>query len=92
MEGDRRNDGMGEPLAGTVRTMMVGPANGERRSDTALAAGQLEPVTDEDHDWLESDLSQLSAYEPYDWGETDPAAGLPIVYLRQGGFIVEGKA
>lgn len=45
----------------------------------------------EDRDWLESDLSHLSEFEPYDWGDVDPeTTGQPIRYEQGVGFVVEG--
>jgi hypothetical protein len=39
--------------------------------------------------WLDSDLSRLGDYEPYDWGDTDPETmGKPISYKAGQGFIV----
>ncbi len=35
-------------------------------------------MTAEDRAWLESDLPDLAAYEPYDWGENGPPAGKPV--------------
>jgi hypothetical protein len=45
----------------------------------------------EDQAWMNSDLSRLSEFEPYDWGEMDPAtAGHPIVYEQVRGFVIVG--
>jgi hypothetical protein len=39
--------------------------------------------------WLDSDLSRLGDYEPYDWGDTDPeSVGKPISYEPGQGFMV----
>jgi hypothetical protein len=39
--------------------------------------------------WLDSDLSRLGEYEPYDWGDTDPeSVGKPISYVAGQGFTV----
>jgi hypothetical protein len=39
--------------------------------------------------WLDSDLSRLGEYEPYDWGDIDPETrGKPISYKAGQGFIV----
>jgi hypothetical protein len=44
-----------------------------------------------DQNWLESDLSRLDEYEPYDWGDLDPLTlGKPIKYVPDRGFVVEG--
>lgn len=44
-----------------------------------------------DKDWLDSDLSRLEDYEPYDWGETDPLTlGKPVQYVPNIGLVVKG--
>lgn len=45
-------------------------------------------MTAEDRAWLESDLSNLAAYEPYDWGENGPPAGKPVLYEPGRGPVV----
>lgn len=48
-------------------------------------------MSQEDRDWIESDLSHLSELEPYDWGDIEPqTTGKPIHYEPGVGFIVEG--
>lgn len=37
--------------------------------------------TQEDTDWLESDLSGLNNYEPYEWQEGELQEGLPIKFI-----------
>ncbi|AKE63253.1 MAG: hypothetical protein EWV49_16375 [Microcystis aeruginosa Ma_QC_Ch_20071001_S25] len=42
-------------------------------------------------DWLDSELSRLEDYEPYDWGEIDPLMlGKPVQYVSSIGLVVEG--
>jgi hypothetical protein len=49
-----------------------------------------EKTADRD-DWLDSDLSRLEDYEPYDWGEIDPLMlGKPVQYVSSIGLVVEG--
>lgn len=44
-----------------------------------------------DRNWLESELSRLDEYEPYDWGDVDPLTlGKPVKYIPHKGFMVEG--
>lgn len=44
-----------------------------------------------ERDWLDSDLSRLEEYEPYDWGEIDPLTlGKPVQYVPSIGLVVEG--
>lgn len=41
-------------------------------------------------DWLESDLSRLEEYEPYEWGELDPLTlGKAVQYIPGIGLVVE---
>lgn len=43
--------------------------------------------------WMDSDLSRLGEYEPYDWGDTDPETlGKPIYYSPGKGFMVDDDA
>jgi hypothetical protein len=55
---------------------------------------QLKRTTEmdaEDRAWMDSDLSRLGKFEPYDWGELDPAtAGHPIVFEEGRGFVIVG--
>lgn len=41
----------------------------------------------EDADWLESDLSNLENYEPYDWQEGELQEGLPVKFVPETGKI-----
>jgi hypothetical protein len=49
-----------------------------------------EPMTAEDHAWLDADLSHLGEFEPYDWGEAGPPPGQPLRYLPGVGIVVDG--
>ena len=45
-----------------------------------------------DRDWLDSNLSRLEDYEPYDWGEIDPLTlGKPVKYIPNIGLVVKGS-
>lgn len=47
-------------------------------------------LSNNQQDWLNSDISCLEAYEPYDWGEVDPLTlGKPITYDPNMGYVVE---
>ncbi|UFP94677.1 hypothetical protein [Gloeobacter morelensis] len=76
----------GEPWIGGL---MAKIARGELLvvpAPPALPDGVLaprQPSSDEDRAWLESDLSGLGRYEPYDWGDVDP--------LSLGSAVVEGQ-
>jgi DNA-binding XRE family transcriptional regulator len=50
-----------------------------------------EPMTPEDRAWLETDLSRLSDFEPYDWGPEGPPAGQPIRYVPGLGAVIDGE-
>ncbi|MFM7602165.1 MAG: hypothetical protein ACKO7R_13365 [Pseudanabaena sp.] len=43
--------------------------------------------TQEDTDWLESDLSGLDSYEPYEWQEGELQEGLPVKFVAETGKI-----
>ncbi|GBO56369.1 hypothetical protein APA_4705 [Pseudanabaena sp. lw0831] len=45
------------------------------------------PRTQEDADWLESDLSGLDSYEPYEWQEGELQEGLPVQFIAETGKI-----
>jgi hypothetical protein len=42
----------------------------------------------EDLAWLNSDLSNLGAYEPYEWAEGELEEGKPITYVPGKGFVI----
>lgn len=45
---------------------------------------------EEDKIWMNSDLSRLGEFEPYDFGEINPASlGQPVYYQADGSFTVE---
>ncbi len=41
------------------------------------------PRTQEDTDWLESDLSDLDNYDPYEWQEAELQEGLPVKFIAE---------
>lgn len=43
--------------------------------------------TTEDAAWLDSDLSHLGSYEPYDWQPGELEAGLPVKYIPGKGLL-----
>jgi hypothetical protein len=45
------------------------------------------PRDQEDTDWLESDLSGLDNYEPYEWQEGELQEGLPVKFIAETGKI-----
>jgi len=46
--------------------------------------------TQEDIDWLESDLSSLDNYEPYEWQEGELEEGIPVKFIAETGEIKIG--
>ncbi|WP_434684586.1 hypothetical protein [Pseudanabaena minima] len=46
--------------------------------------------TQEDTDWLESNLSSLDNYEPYEWKEGELQEGLPVKFISETGKIEIG--
>lgn len=53
--------------------------------DTALAENSPNA---EDLAWLNSDLSSLGAYAPYEWAEGELEEGKPITYVPGKGFVI----
>jgi hypothetical protein len=48
------------------------------------------PPNQEDQDWLESELSSLDSYEPYEWQEGELQEGQPIKFIAETGKIEIG--
>ena len=48
------------------------------------------PRTQEDQDWLESELSGLDNYEPYEWQQGELQEGQPIKFIAETGKIEIG--
>jgi hypothetical protein len=48
------------------------------------------PRTQEDQDWLESELSGLDNYEPYEWQQGELQEGQPIKFIAETGKIKIG--
>ncbi|MDP5339101.1 MAG: hypothetical protein NWQ28_11075 [Nodularia sp. (in: cyanobacteria)] len=46
--------------------------------------------TQEDTDWLKSDLSGLENYEPYEWQEGELQEGIPVKFIAETGKIQIG--
>lgn len=45
-------------------------------------------MTAEDRAWLDADLSDLSSYGPFDWGEAGPPRGKPVKYVPGVGLVI----
>ncbi len=61
----------------------------EWRKDN-LQESQLSEELDEESDtgWLETDLSNLGSYEPYDWQPGELEKGLPVKYVPEMGVVI----
>ncbi|MFN6515215.1 MAG: DUF2281 domain-containing protein [Nostoc sp. CreGUA01] len=61
----------------------------EWRKDN-LQESQLSEELDEESDtgWLETDLSNLGSYEPYDWQPGELEKGLPVKYIPEMGVVI----
>ena len=46
--------------------------------------------TQEDQNWLESELSSLDSYEPYEWQQGELQEGQPIKFIVETGKIEIG--
>ncbi|MFH7244295.1 MAG: hypothetical protein ACHWZW_15770 [Spirulina sp.] len=44
---------------------------------------------EEDSAWLNADLSNLGAYEPYEWAEGELEEGKPVKYIPGKGLVIE---
>ena len=52
-----------------------------------LVRPQTNPQTQQDRDWLESDLSSLESYDAYEWQEGELEEGLPVKFVAETGNI-----
>jgi hypothetical protein len=58
----------------------------------ALAGqGAQQEMTQEDLDWVDSNLSDFAKLEAYDWGAEGLPKGKPITYMLGEGFKVMGE-
>ena len=79
---------------GKLRGLKVGRLWRISESDlSAFVASSRSPSDiDLNRVWLESDLSNLDKFEPYDWGPKGPPVGLPVNYIAGEGLMVEDRA
>jgi hypothetical protein len=54
-------------------------------------ASEPEPLDDESKAWLESDLSRLGEFDPYEWEEGELDEGEPVHYDPGKGLLVKGE-
>ena len=52
-----------------------------------LVRPQTNSQTQQDRDWLESDLSSLESYDAYEWQEGELEEGLPVKFVAETGNI-----
>jgi len=52
-----------------------------------LVRPQTNSQTQQDRDWLESDLSGLESYDAYEWQEGELEEGLPVKFVAETGNI-----
>lgn len=61
-----------------------------RKENIRIESTSVDEKTDLEQDaaWLETDLSNLGEYEPYEWQEGEPNLGIPIEIDLDRGIIV----
>lgn len=62
----------------------------EALSRESKRVAEYAPDNDEDRAWLDSDLSGLGQFEPYEWGEGELEGGRAVRYEPGVGVVVEG--
>ncbi|WP_334783245.1 DUF2281 domain-containing protein [Nostoc sp.] len=60
----------------------------ENRQESQLSIVNEELDEESDAGWLESDLSNLGSYEPYDWQPGELDKGLPVKYVPGMGVVI----
>ncbi|MEH2007827.1 DUF2281 domain-containing protein [Nostoc sp.] len=60
----------------------------ENRQESRLSLVSEELEEESDIGWLESDLSNLGSYEPYDWQPGELDQGLPVKYVLGMGVVI----
>ena len=58
-----------------------------KKSQSSVAVNNLQEK--QDIAWLESDLSNLESYGPYDWQPGELDDGLPVQYIPDVGVVVK---
>ncbi|MEH2390963.1 MAG: DUF2281 domain-containing protein [Nostoc sp.] len=62
----------------------------ENRQESQLSVVSEELDEESDAGWLETDLSNLGSYEPYDWQPGELEKGLPVKYF-EGVLVVQSE-
>lgn len=81
---DRLPDSLIKPVFDFVDFLLWRQKAGSE--DTALTE---DGPNAEDLAWLNSDLSSLGAYEPYEWAEGELEEGKPVRYVPGKGLVIE---
>lgn len=77
-----------ERLHQLIEELSPGALEAVERLLEDLRAGERGEMTAEDRAWLESDLSHLGEFEPYDWGEEGPPPVKPVKYVPGRGLVL----
>ncbi|MBX9255304.1 DUF2281 domain-containing protein [Desmonostoc muscorum CCALA 125] len=60
----------------------------DNRQESQLSIVSEELDEESDRGWLETDLSNLGSYEPYDWQPGELEKGLPVKYVPEMGVVI----
>jgi hypothetical protein len=58
------------------------------RQETSSSIPSNNLQEESDADWLETDLSNLGSYEPYDWQQGELDEGVPVKYVPGMGVVI----
>ena len=59
-----------------------------KSNNNQLSSVPNEELSEEDEHWLETDLSNLGSYEPYEWEPGELEEGSPVEYLPGKGIVI----
>lgn len=57
-------------------------------NNQSLLSVNSEKFSEEDEKWLETDLSNLGSYEPYEWEPGELDEGLPVKHIPGKGIVI----
>ena len=60
----------------------------QSRENSSLSLAGDDLREEQDDAWLETDLSNLESYEPYDWEPGEMGEGLPVKYVPGMGVVI----
>jgi hypothetical protein len=60
----------------------------QKNHQTSVSRNTQYTRTEDDTAWLNSDLSNLGSYDPYDWQPGELEAGLPVKYIAGKGVVI----